>query len=180
MLPVPFAIKFNSKTLEVGFHFDLLAFMIFHEYNVYIFSVDYHLQSIHEGKSGFHLWCWVTIYVYLFVHVTHSKFDYQIALSKKAVSETTMIHFILLYSSCHSINKKLIGRYSFAHLTICHLAVNFYVELQLSKFLISFNKRIPLENVKKYPGQRRVSLLFTASQKYDRAGQGPSLYLTEN
>jgi len=39
-------------------------------------------------------------------------------------------------------------------------------------------KKIAPGQVQKYPGQRRVGLLFTAGQKYDRvvSGQGPSLH----
>jgi len=51
--------------------------------------------------------------------------------------------------------------------------------LKMSNFSIFFpsGKKIMLGQVKKYPGQRRVGLLFTAGQKYAqvRSGQGPSL-----
>jgi len=38
------------------------------------------------------------------------------------------------------------------------------------------SKKISSGQVKKYPGQRRVSLLFTSGQKYARVRSGPHLY----
>jgi len=62
---------------------------------------------------------------------------------------------------------------------------HFWFEFGFGKFplkipnfsiLLFGSKNISLGRVKRYPGQRRVSLLFTASQRYMLgSGQGPSL-----
>jgi len=43
--------------------------------------------------------------------------------------------------------------------------------LKITKFFTS-DQKISLGWVKKYPGKRRVTLLFAASQKYGRVGSG--------
>jgi len=50
---------------------------------------------------------------------------------------------------------------------------NFPYECQIFQFFPFRSKRISLGWVKKYPGQRQVSLLFAASQKWSRVGSGP-------
>jgi len=44
--------------------------------------------------------------------------------------------------------------------------------VKFSIFFPSFQKKILLGRVKKYPGQRQISLLFTTGQKYARVGSG--------
>jgi len=51
--------------------------------------------------------------------------------------------------------------------------------LKIPNFFLS-DKKISSGRVKKYPGQRRVSFLFTASQIYANICQGPSLFYTED
>jgi len=52
---------------------------------------------------------------------------------------------------------------------------------QIFQFNPSRVKKISSGQVKKYSGQRQVSLLFTAGQKYAQvvSGQGPSLLMTD-
>jgi len=47
-------------------------------------------------------------------------------------------------------------------------------------FFSFWAKKISLSQVKKYPGQRQIGLLFTGGQKYARMGSGPisSLIIT--
>jgi len=54
---------------------------------------------------------------------------------------------------------------------------NFPKKSQIFQLRPLWVKKISLGQVRKYLGQRRVSLLFTAGQKYTRlgSGQGPSL-----
>jgi len=75
-------------------------------------------------------------------------------------------------SKIGSIFLKLIGWVS--HFLFGFGFGKFPLKLKMSKFSI-FSlrfKKISLGWVKKYPGQRQVGLLFTASQKYARVGSG--------
>jgi len=49
-------------------------------------------------------------------------------------------------------------------------------KITIFQFFLPVIKKISSGRVKKYPGQRQVSLLFTARQKYARVGSGQGHY----
>jgi len=52
--------------------------------------------------------------------------------------------------------------------------------LKITKTFFTWDQKISLGWVKKYPGKRWVTLFFAVGQKYGRLGQGPSLVYLHN